>query len=152
MICTQKELEHAQRWRTKHPNERKIACKKWRNANREHWNMTRREWRNKNIIHALHSAAKSRSKQRGVEFTIDVADIPPMGTHCPLLGYPFDSLEIRGGPNSVSLDRIDPTKGYIKGNIWIVGRRANMIKNDGTAEEHEKIARAMRTVEATRVR
>lgn len=43
-----------------------------------------------------------------------------------------------------SLDRVDPAKGYVKGNVWIVGYRANLVKNDGTAEEHELIARAIR--------
>lgn len=44
----------------------------------------------------------------------------------------------------MSLDRIDPRKGYVKGNVWIISYRANLIKNDGTAEEHEMIAKAMR--------
>ena len=67
-----------------------------------------------------------------------------MGTHCPLLGHPFSE----SGENSPSFDRINPKLGYVKGNVWIVGLRANVIKNDGTAEEHEMIARAMRAVEA----
>lgn len=73
-----------------------------------------------------------------------------MGTHCPLLGHPF--AEANSGTAFVpSLDRINPKLGYIKGNVWIVGRRANMIKNDGTAEEHEQIARAMRAAEASKI-
>jgi hypothetical protein len=42
--------------------------------------------------------------------------------------------------NSVTFDRIDPSKDYISGNVVIISWRANRIKNDGTAEEHQKIA------------
>jgi len=77
-----------------------------------------------------------------LEFTITESDIPPMGERCPLLGEPF---EIGGDKRySPSLDRIDPKRGYVPGNVWIVGWRANLIKSNGTAEEHEMIAQAMR--------
>jgi hypothetical protein len=38
------------------------------------------------------------------------------------------------------LDRIIPEEGYVAGNVNVVSYRANRIKNDGTAEEHLKIA------------
>lgn len=61
---------------------------------------------------------------------------------CPILGIELNydgSGEAPGwsrSDRSPSLDRIDNTKGYIKGNIHIISDRANRIKNDGTAEEH----------------
>ena len=39
-----------------------------------------------------------------------------------------------------SLDRIDPTKGYIKGNVWVITKRANTMKNSATREELLKFA------------
>jgi hypothetical protein len=39
--------------------------------------------------------------------------------------------------NSYSLDRIDSNKGYVKGNVWVISRRANVIKNNATLEELE---------------
>jgi len=38
-------------------------------------------------------------------------------------------------PNSPSLDRIDPTKGYVKGNVWIISHKANTFKSYATHEE-----------------
>lgn len=42
--------------------------------------------------------------------------------------------------NSYSLDRIDSSKGYVKGNIWVISLRANRIKNDSTPQELRLIA------------
>ena len=37
-------------------------------------------------------------------------------------------------------DRIDPKKGYVKGNIIVVSMRANRIKTDATVDEIRKVA------------
>jgi hypothetical protein len=73
------------------------------------------------------------------EWTIDFGDLT-FPTHCPVLGIQLDYFTHERQENSVSFDRIDPTKGYIKGNVVVMSWRANRIKNDGTAEEHQKIA------------
>ena len=44
------------------------------------------------------------------------------------------------GDDSYSLDRIDSSRGYVKGNIWAISLRANRIKNDSTVEELRLIA------------
>lgn len=79
-------------------------------------------------------AAKTKCRKRGIEFSIDRSDLamPPC---CPLLGIPLYVAHGRRGPNSPSIDRIDPSKGYIKGNVWIVSWRANHLKSNGTLEE-----------------
>lgn len=41
----------------------------------------------------------------------------------------------RGSLNTAHLDRFDPKKGYIKGNVAWVSGRANRIKYDATLEE-----------------
>ena len=38
-------------------------------------------------------------------------------------------------PDSPSVDRIDPKKGYVRGNVRVISSRANLLKNDATIEE-----------------
>ena len=47
-------------------------------------------------------------------------------------------------PWSYSLDRVDNKKGYVRGNVVVMSYKANRLKNDGTAEDHEIIAAWMR--------
>ena len=62
---------------------------------------------------------------------------------CPVLGIELDWFAEKKQENSPSFDRIDPKKGYVKGNVQIISARANRIKNDGLAEEHRLIAAYM---------
>lgn len=43
-----------------------------------------------------------------------------------------------------TIDRIIPALGYVPGNIVVISHRANRMKSDGTAEEHERIAAWLR--------
>jgi len=71
-----------------------------------------------------------------MEFTIEQKDIIIPDT-CPLLGIPLVFHRGKGSQqgNSPSLDRIDSTKGYIKGNVWVISNRANTLKNDASLQE-----------------
>ena len=88
--------------------------------------------------------SRARAKRLRVEFTITCADIT-IPRRCPVLGLSL-SKQSRGSSlwgNAPSLDRTDNRKGYIPGNVAVISRRANVIKNDGTADEHRHIARWM---------
>ena len=89
-----------------------------------------------NEASAMWSRAKYRAAHKGREFTITKEDIVIPET-CPLLGIPLVCHRGKGSQqgNSPSLDRIDPTKGYIKGNVWVISNRANTLKNDATLQE-----------------
>lgn len=84
--------------------------------------------------------AKHRAKSKNLPFNITVEDIV-IPTVCPVLGI---SIEVSVGKGrtglSPSLDRIIPERGYVKGNIAVMSDRANSLKNNGSAEEHRKIA------------
>jgi hypothetical protein len=85
--------------------------------------------------------ARSRAKERGHEFNLELSDIH-IPTHCPVLGIELVAHKGRSGgnPNSPALDRIDNNKGYVKGNVMVVSHRANMMKVDASPEELIKFA------------
>lgn len=91
--------------------------------------------------------AKKRSKKMGRIFDIKQEDVFALYVErCPIFDIELD-WEVEGlkraFDNSPSLDRIDSSKGYVKGNIWIISVRANRIKNDASAEELMAIAQAL---------
>ena len=67
-----------------------------------------------------------------MECTISKEDIV-IPEYCPLLDIPIHRCERGKGYNTPSLDRIDNTKGYIKGNVWVISKLANSLKNFPTA-------------------
>ena len=95
----------------------------------------RRLWILNNKLRKLLKDAKLRAKKRNMEFNITEDDVF-IPKYCPLLGIPiYLDVKINGRDNSPSLDRIDNTKGYIKGNVWIISNRANSIKRDADSSE-----------------
>lgn len=89
---------------------------------------------------AMHSRCKFRAEKKGIEFDIEVDDIE-IPEFCPILGTKLKANISKGGDhNSPSLDRIDPSKGYVKGNVHVISKRANVIKSDATEEEVRKVA------------
>ena len=53
-----------------------------------------------------------------------------MPERCPVLGIPITPFEKGLAPGTPSFDRIDPRKGYVKGNVAIISNRANRLKCD----------------------
>ena len=82
---------------------------------------------------------KGRKKDEKWGWSLEYEDIH-FPTHCPLLGYELNYSGGKGQDNSnASLDRIDPTKGYVKGNVWVISYRANVLKNNASVEELEML-------------
>lgn len=77
--------------------------------------------------------AKHRAKYDydNMEFTISKEDIQ-LPEKCPYFGVPLSPLDPKWG---YSLDRIDSFKGYIPGNIQVISRLANQMKNAATEQE-----------------
>ena len=82
--------------------------------------------------------AKRRAKIRGLDFDISVDDII-IDEVCPILKTPYKIGEEVVCYESPSLDRIDSSKGYIKGNVQVISYRANTIKCNSTIEELEML-------------
>lgn len=102
------------------------------------------ETRSANPEKAILARVKSRANREDIPFDISVEDIV-IPSECPILGIPLHSYSTTGGrkrgysPDAASLDRIYPTKGYIKGNVRVISARANLLKNDATVEELRKV-------------
>lgn len=85
--------------------------------------------------------ARWRAKQSGIPFSLTLDDIPEFPKLCPVFGIKMRRGIKKPCPNSPSIDRIVPALGYVPGNVRIISRRANMIKNDATLPELRKIVR-----------
>ena len=82
----------------------------------------------------LWQSARRRAKVSGLKFDLELGDIQ-VPTHCPLLGVELHVAEGVLSANSPSLDRLDATQGYVKGNVWVISHRANTIKSNATLAE-----------------
>ena len=79
---------------------------------------------------------KTRAAEKGIAFDLSIEDIV-IPNYCPILGVALKMHKGRSGgnPDSPALDRIDNTKGYIKGNVMVMSHLANMMKSSATDEQ-----------------
>lgn len=115
----------------------------WREKNREkHLEIKRKsyyknkKWKELPVEKRLLYASRARATRRGLEFNLSLLDIQ-IPKRCPYLGIELVSHNRRGSPraNSASLDRIDNSKGYIKGNVEVISQLANTMKSSATNEQ-----------------
>ena len=92
---------------------------------------SRVNWKSKSIESKMLNRAKSRSKNRGLEFNLTIDDII-LPTHCPVFGVEF---KYGDADWTYSIDRIDSRFGYVRGNIQIISNKANRLKNNATVED-----------------
>jgi CRISPR/Cas system CSM-associated protein Csm5 (group 7 of RAMP superfamily) len=88
----------------------------------------------------MYHGAKQRAKKQNLPFDIDqdyIRTIIP--SHCPVLEIPLSNGEKEFHDNSLSLDRLVPSKGYTKGNVCVISDRANRLKRDATLDELKRL-------------
>lgn len=87
------------------------------------------------LVGVMIDRSKQRAAKVGVQHTIKRTDIF-LPERCPVLGVVLQrATNGKAQANSPSLDRIDPTKGYIPGNVQVMSYKANCMKNNATATE-----------------
>ena len=93
------------------------------------------QFRKNNPEKIMWYSSKNRAKKLGIDFNIDVEDIV-IPDVCPYLGISI-TKELGNGrvETNASIDRVDSSKGYIKGNIQIISDLANRMKQDATSEQ-----------------
>ena len=88
----------------------------------------------------MRNDARERAIKKGIEFNLNsYTDIPPIPKFCPILNIPLFVKGWVGTDNSPTLDRIDNNRGYIKGNIRVISRKANQMKSNGSFRDVEKL-------------
>lgn len=160
MTTPEKQKEYRQRWYQKNRDRQVENVKKWREENREKYLAGHRshrstdEYKEREKARVIQSRrtnpfkfsaqkARRRAKTEGWECDIDAEYLKSIWTGiCPITGA---ELQIGQAKDTVpdthlaSLDRLDSTRGYVKGNVQYIAFRANNIKTDASFEEFEQI-------------
>ena len=82
--------------------------------------------------------SKYTAKRRGIYFDLKYTDFE-LPEYCPILGIKLEYGAGNDGnaPQHATLDRIDNSKGYIPGNVMVISRLANAMKNEASFEQIE---------------
>jgi hypothetical protein len=133
--------------------------REWKRRNKDKVNKTNKKWKDKNrsLVREKErgytsrkagtgigyrklwlSNIRNRAKRKGLPFNLTLDDIE-IPSHCPVLGIPIKERSGRFHDSSPSIDRIIPSRGYVKDNVQIVSYRANRIKCHATLDELRRI-------------
>tara|TARA_R110002096_G_C14384408_1_gene706021 strand:+ start:442 stop:849 length:408 start_codon:yes stop_codon:yes gene_type:complete len=125
------------------PIKRKEYYEKNKHKHKDKMNAYSQELRNTEPAKIMLATSRYRAKKKGLDHDITLDDIiiPYL---CPLLKIEM----IKDTDTAPSLDRVDSTKGYVKGNVMVISRKANTIKNDATFAEFETIYNNWSTLNA----
>lgn len=111
-------------------------CPEYRN----HINELKNKNRIKNLESSILQQCKKRAMSKGLEFNLTLEDIV-IPEKCPILEVPFVQGTKENYMYTPSIDRIDNSKGYVKGNIQIISMKANTMKNSASFEELQKFCK-----------
>ena len=103
---------------------------------------TRRQ-KEANTIGVMLVSTRSRAKRKEIDFNISKEDLF-LPSHCPILGSELIIGKGKCTANSPTIDRIDSSKGYVRGNVHVISHRANTIKSDANLEELHLVYKYMR--------
>lgn len=128
---------YLKRWREENPDKVREYQKRSRGKRRaEKWKLVDTDPES----YILHQTSEN-ARARGLEFNLDRSDII-IPEQCPLLEcLIFFDPENPGHWNTPSLDRIDNLKGYVKGNVWVISKKANTMKNNVSITELKLFAK-----------
>jgi hypothetical protein len=122
-------------------NELKRACRA-RHPGREATYSRRAKEKNP-WIYSFYTT-KVRSKKRGIKFTLSRTYFERLWTgKCELTHIKFRLMKGRLNPFAPSIDRIDPKKGYVDGNVRFILFGLNALKSNGTDTDMRTIAQAL---------
>lgn len=157
--------EYNQRYYKKNKKKLKANLAVYRKEHREELAKASREWYHENKVYVrayqkknkkriarvlekrrksrpetfLLSWAKQRVKKYSLPFNLTLGDIV-VPKFCPVLGIKLKHGK-RGNNTAPSLDRKKTHLGYVRGNVAVISRRANFLKNNATLKELKALVR-----------
>ena len=137
--------ENKEKVNAKNRKLRENNLERYKDYHKKNYEKNKTNWTLKTKEYVMLKAAKTRAKTKGLEYNITIEDVV-IPEFCPV--FPLIKLRIdntKAEFDSPTLDRIDATKGYIKGNVAVISHLANTIKSVGNAEQHEQIAKWLRS-------
>lgn len=127
-------LTHKEKY-VPNPENKRRNDKKYQEKNRDKILIARSKWRIDNYEKDLYIQTRKRSNRNHIPFDLDINDII-IPECCPYLKFGLTRIAGQGRVwTNPSIDRIDPHKGYTKGNIEIISMLANSMKNQATREQ-----------------
>jgi len=134
--------ERSKKWREDNPERYKKQQRDKYNKRKESYQKFNKSRKFKDTPKWLYSIAKSRAKKKGMDFTISVEDIV-IPDVCPILGLKLKPSNNKVAPSSPTLDRVDPSKGYVYGNVRVISHKANNYKRDMTLDVIKSLVKYM---------
>ncbi len=94
-------------------------------------------------IKEIYNSLKGSAKRRNIDFSLTMTELNELTfpLTCPILGIPLRYNKGQAQDNSISIDRIDSSRGYEIENIIVVSWRANRLKNNASIKDLELISR-----------
>lgn len=142
----ERKREYAKERRAKNGDAMRKKYIEWATANRDRLALRSTERRRLKRAMCLVAAARVRSRNRGLPFAVPRQEVERFQSiidagKCELSGV---TLTLDGGrlATSPSLDRINPSLGYVAGNLRIVCHALNAGMGDWGADELRKIVSA----------
>lgn len=112
-----------------HASELQAYARKYRQTHREEIRKKERLILEASPERLLFKLAKQRAKRNSLPFTLTVEYVRQIIPEiCPITLLPFKRGRGKPQPQSMTLDKIIPSLGYVPGNVVVVSRLANTIK------------------------
>lgn len=150
-FAIQKKAKDGRTWKCKECM--KVYCKERYEKNKEKiCSQTKAYYfknKEKNFFNNIAGKKRAQCRKEGLPFDMDGKYLESIWTGvCPILGLELTKGHLRGKgkipENQGELDRLVPSKEYVRGNVKWISRRANRIKNDASVEELEKVMAYMK--------
>jgi len=131
-------------WRLEHPEEYKAQVKRCKKKQKERMlkdedygkevRLKKLMLNRKNFTGTLVTRARLRAAKLGIPFDLSKEDIT-IPDVCPLLEVPLTFGTKENYLFTPSLDRIEPSKGYVKSNVRVISMLANTMKSNATKDQ-----------------